>query len=270
MPSLFDDPVFNQRVFFPRADSTPCPAGAEDLSLPVAPGVALHARWHPSASARATFVVFHGNGEIVADYDEQAQRYHHDVGADLVAVDFRGYGRSGGVPNYRDVIADSVPVIEQLRSALSGKLRGPLVALGRSLGGGCSAELAWQEPRVVDAIVMESAAADPVGVLKRRNLAPADPLSEQEIQTFDPRFKLARCWLPVLVLHGAKDKTIHPREARANFEAVEHRTKRLVLVPKRGHNDVMRDDAYWRALAEFVSLLPRATRWPQTPANSVG
>lgn len=255
MLSLFDSPVFNQRYFFPRADTTPCPAGAEDLRLPVAAGVELHARLYPSASARATFVVFHGNGEIVADYDEFAPRYQRDVGAELVAVDFRGYGRSGGVPNYRDCIADSLPVIEQLRTALGEKLRGPLIALGRSLGGACAAELAGKNPPVVDAIVMESAAADPLGVLARRDLEPPPSLTEEEIQVFDPRPKLARCALPLLVLHGAQDKTISPNEACANFAAARYGKKRLVMVPKRGHSDVMRDDAYWRALADFVTAL---------------
>ncbi|MCK7530646.1 MAG: hypothetical protein MZV63_06165 [Marinilabiliales bacterium] len=42
-------------------------------------------------------LLFHGNGEIVADYDEIAGAYR-ELGAALLVVDYRGYGRSGGEP----------------------------------------------------------------------------------------------------------------------------------------------------------------------------
>jgi alpha-beta hydrolase superfamily lysophospholipase len=262
MASPFDDPIFNERLFFPRSDAKPCPSGATDLMLTVAPGVALHARWYPASGSRATVVVFHGNGEIVADYDDFAARYHGEVGADLVAVDFRGYGRSEGVPNYRACIEDSRAVVAELRRALGERLRAPLIVLGRSLGGACAAELAGQVPPVVDGIVMESAAADPRGVMARRGLSLDAALTAEETKVFDPRPKLARCPLPVLVLHAASDRTISASEARENFRKLGHPASRLVLIPRRDHHDVILDDAYFVALRDFVSSVERASHGP--------
>jgi pimeloyl-ACP methyl ester carboxylesterase len=72
---------------------------------------------------------------------------------------------------------------------------------------------------------------------------------------FDPRPKLARCQLPVLVLHGAKDRTIPPREARENFDRVSHANKQWSLIRGRGHSDVLTDPAYFLALSRFISAV---------------
>lgn len=251
MPSQFDDAVFNQRMFAPRPDTGRCPDGAVDLELPVARDVRLHARFYPKADPRATFLVFHGNGEIVADYDRLAARYHREVDAALVVVDFRGYGRSSGTASYRDCMLDAEPALRELRRLLAGKLVAPLIALGRSVGALCAAELAAQQPALLDGLVMESAASDPLGIIRRRGLLAA-PLSEADTLDFDPRVKLGRCTLPALVLHGARDQTIPPREARENFAALASAHKRLALIHGRGHSDLLADDNYYRALHDFV------------------
>ena len=90
----FDSEEFNERLFFPRPDVSACPAGAVDLRVPVS-GATLHLRLHPSADARCTVLLFHGNGEVVADYDDYARSYAR-AGATLAVVDFRGYGASTG------------------------------------------------------------------------------------------------------------------------------------------------------------------------------
>ena len=258
--SVFDAPAFNERLFSPRDDEGTAPAGARDLALVMADGVALHAGFHAAPSARATFVVFHGNGEIVADYDHHASRYLGEVGANLVAVDFRGYGRSAGVPTYRRMIADAVPCVRAVRDLLATVIAGaPLVVLGRSLGGACAAEIAGASPALADAIVMESAGAFPETLIARRGLTPPAHFEPDESRVFDPRPKLARARVPVLVLHGADDEIIPPEEARATFAALSTPDRTLVLVPGRGHNDVMLDDGYWSALRALVDrMTPKA------------
>lgn len=249
MRSIFDSAEFNERLFFPRSDASTAPEGATDVDVDVG-NASLHARVHDYDDARATVVVFHGNGEVVADYDESAHAYRDVVRARLIVVDYRGYGRSTGTPTLRACIEDAVRVVRAVDATR------PLVVLGRSLGGACSAEIAQQDPALADAIVMESAGCDPLRLLARRGMRADAPLTDEETRVFDPRGKLARCRLPTLVLHGDADEIIHPDEARANFAACGANDKRLVMVPGRGHNDVMCDDVYWSALADFVGSLP--------------
>jgi fermentation-respiration switch protein FrsA (DUF1100 family) len=60
--------------------------------------------------------------------------------------------------------------------------------------------------------------------------------------------------LPLLVLHGENDTLIPAAQGQALYDASPTADKRLVLIPRAGHNDVMvRDIAtYFGAVREFV------------------
>lgn len=249
MASLFDTPAFNQSLFYPRPDVTRPPAGARDLRVEVDPGISLHARLHDAPDARAVVLLFHGNGEVVADYDAAARDYAR-LGAALAVVDYRGYGASGGVPTLRACIADAHAVLAAVRANV-GDL--PLVVMGRSLGSACAAELCQLTPAVAAGFVFESGIADVYGVLRRRGIELGARLPDEDLAVFDPLRKFARCEAPTLVLHGARDTLIPASEARLTFESLKTADRTLVLVPDRGHNDLSLHPLYWDALATFLT-----------------
>ncbi|MFO0609789.1 MAG: alpha/beta fold hydrolase [Polyangiales bacterium] len=249
MSSLFDDPRFNLNLFFPADRASPPPPGARDLRVDVAPDVGLHARRHAHAGSRALVLLFHGNGEVVADYDGLATRYA-DAGADLLVVDFRGYGASEGTPTLRDALADAHRALDVALADAAGL---PLVVMGRSLGGACAAELCQSSRPGVVGFVFESAAADLDGVIRRRGVDPRGLVTDADRAAFDPLPKLARCASPALVLHGEDDALIPASEARLTHERLASADKTLTLIPGRGHNDLAWHPLYWDALARFVA-----------------
>lgn|GEM_PF-187420 len=255
MESVFDSGEFNESLFVRRQQGSPCPSEAEDFHLPVAPGITLHARAYWAPEARATFIVFHGNGEIIADYDALAPRYRDEVRANLIVVDYRGYGLSSGTPTFRTCIEDTFPALSALKALAGVRLVEPCIALGRSLGGACAAELAGIDLAPVQAVVLESAPADWRGIVRRRNLEPPRLLTPEEAAVFDPAPKLERCRIPALVLHGDEDVTIRPHEARTNFSRLHHAASRLVFIPRRNHGDVLYDAHYYQTLCEFIEVL---------------
>lgn len=246
MPSIFDDPRFNASLFFPtKRPLRPAP-GARDLWVDVE-GARLHLRAHDAPGAAVTLLLFHGNGETVPDYDQAAPAFA-DVGAALAVVDYRGYGASTGAPTLRGCLADALPTLDALLAAVTG----PVVVMGRSLGGGCAAELAQTaRPRVVG-YVFESAPGDVLGILRRRGVH-LDALSEDDAAVFCPLRKLARCETPALVLHGARDSLIPLSEGEASLAALGASQKSLAVVPDAGHNDLSFRPEYWAALARFIA-----------------
>ncbi len=251
MSSIFDSAEFNARLFFARPDRSPCPARARDRALAMRDNATLHARVHPCANARAAVLLFHGNGEVVADYDSIATLFHQ-AGFSLAVVDFRGYGQSTGTPTLRACIEDAPHVARALRDELTQGRALPLIVFGRSLGGHCAAEIAGTLPALCDAIILESAGSDLFALLARRGIQRTEPLTEEERLAFDPSTKLRRCALPSLVLHGAIDTLIAPREAQQNFAALGTEQKRLVLIEGRGHNDLSLSPSYWNAIASVL------------------
>jgi fermentation-respiration switch protein FrsA (DUF1100 family) len=246
--SLFDSHEFNERLFFCRADAGPAPFDADDALIPVE-GATLHLRWHHRLADAPALLLFHGNGEVVSDYDELAPRFAA-CGVNLVVVDYRGYGRSSGTPTLRNAIADAPRVV----AAVAARAR-RLLIMGRSLGSACAAELYQAPADAVIGFIWESGAVDLYDLVRRRGIAPPAQLPEADLETFDPRRKLRRGKRPLLVLHGEADDLIAAEEAELAFDAAGTAHKILRLIPGHGHNDLGYAPLYWEAMASFIGCL---------------
>lgn len=247
--SIFDRDEFNQSLFFPQSNASPAPAGASDQMIEV-DGARLHVRLHASPATSGTLLLFHGNGEIVADYDAAAARFAR-AGVALAVMDYRGYGRSTGTPTLRTLISDARRVADVVR---------PHVVMGRSLGGVAAHELYARPVAGMAGVILESAMFELANLVRRRGLVPPASFTDDERATFEPAAKLALGRLPLLVLHGERDEVIALDEARSALAAAGTAVadKALVVVPRRGHNDVSNADHYWDALASFVARLSSA------------
>src|SRR4030065_1832163 len=95
--SLIDQPFLLQYIFYPRKDFTPCPQNAFDLSVRVGEGIFISCRFYMGHRQGPWILFFHGNGEVVSDYDEISSLYHQK-NLNLIVADYRGYGASGGGP----------------------------------------------------------------------------------------------------------------------------------------------------------------------------
>jgi acylglycerol lipase len=95
--------------------------------------VQMRRRWQPDGEARAAVLILHGIAEHGGRYEHVGRRLA-DAGFDAVAIDHRGYGRSGGRRGHVDRWSQfSDDVQDQL---LELQLLGlPTVLLGHSLGG---------------------------------------------------------------------------------------------------------------------------------------
>ncbi len=70
--AALDVPDVLLRLFHPRPEvaSLQPPTAAREILIPVDQGVVIGARWYAAGKAAPTLLFFHGNGEIVADYEE--------------------------------------------------------------------------------------------------------------------------------------------------------------------------------------------------------
>ncbi len=244
MMSLFDSADFNERLFFPRDDRTPPPDGARELD--VEGDETLHVRCYRASAGLPTVLLFHGNGEVVSDYNDQAPLFAKS-GANLAVMDYRGYGRSTGTPTLRNALADAHRVLAAVHAVAT-----PVIVMGRSLGSACAAELYAKSPDGVIGFVIESGFVDLGALIRRRGMKAPAELAPADRTAFDAERKLAKGRLPLLVLHGGDDTMIVPAEARRAHAAAGASDKELVVIPDHGHNDVSLSPLYWEALQRFV------------------
>lgn len=230
---ILDSPSFNERLFFPRPDFSEPGKSAVDAFAGD-----WHVRRHTPVPGAPVLLLFHGNGEVVSDYDDVAPLFAQ-AGFNLCVADFPGYGRSRGTPTLRRIISEA----RMVRDAVK-----PDVVMGRSLGSACTNELIGlgDEGR----FILESGFVDVRALIRRRGIdVPADFVVDP---SFDPLPKLRRGRGRLLVLHGAEDSLISATEARAAHAAAGMSDKQLVLIDGRGHNDVSFAREYWEALATLA------------------
>lgn len=246
MYSIFDTQAFNANLFFPRQDTASTPVNSDDIQVEVEPGVMVHVRRHPSPNARFSLLFFHGNGEIVSDYDNLAEHFNA-MGTELIVVDFRGYGRSSGVPTLRSALEDAHKVFDHLKSA--GKFKEKVCIMGRSLGSAPTLELCAKRSDVT-ACVLESGYADPIPLVERRGLK-IDKTTPEEDALFNNSEKIRLVKCPLLIMHGADDFLISPQEAKLNYENAGSKQKHLEILEGVGHNDMMMSGTYFSSLIKF-------------------
>ena len=250
MRSPFDSAEFNGTLFFPQEDEAPPPEGAKDFRVPVPDG-ALNLRLHAAAGAPFRLLLFHGNGETAPDYDAAAPSFEA-CGAALAVMDYRGYGRSEGRPDYRSTLKLDARAAAAALATLDPR---PLIIMGRSLGSACLAELYPDPPEGTAGFIWESGYTDLRALLHRRGMTPPAAFGPEDLADFDPLPRLGRGTMPFLALHGEEDVHIDPADSRAAFEAAGTDRKALILVPGRGHTDVMRSERYWQAVRTFLVAL---------------
>lgn len=248
--SVLDRPEIVRFVFYPRRDWTPPPAGAVDHLVPVESGVSISCRFYPASPGAPCMLYFHGNGEVACDHDWIAPLYNRE-GISLFVADYRGYGRSDGTPSFSTMTADAHPIFEFFRNAVPSSAHSePLFVMGRSLGSHSAAELAFRYPEHLKGMIVESGSSNVA------RLARLFGLSSEGLADLGAALsaRIRAITLPTLIIHGERDSLIPVSEAVTLHEEIGSPEKRLVVIPRADHNDIMLlgTEQYFSAIRDFV------------------
>jgi pimeloyl-ACP methyl ester carboxylesterase len=210
---------------------------------------ALNAWWVPQIPGSPVVLYLHGNASNLAGNLEHVGRLRH-WGLTVFAVDYRGYGRSGGQdPSEAKVYEDAELAWTHLVATRQVR-PGDIFIYGHSLGAAVAMEMAVRHPQAAG-LIMESSFTSMVEMARRKfRLFPVDYLLHER---FDSIAKVPRLRMPVLFIHGTADRTIPPAMSELLF-ALAPEPKRLLLVPGAHHDDcaIVGADLYGGALQQFV------------------
>ena len=243
---LLDSPIITERLFFPRQhaldDAFTVQCDGAELACYRAPG---------KPPADRTFIHFHGNGEVVADYVPDYAQAIAELGVDVVLAEYRGYGGSTGTPGAVAMLDD----VDAIFAAVGRPAR-DVVVYGRSIGSIYAIELARRHPDI-SGLILESGIADVLERMMIRVTPKELGVSREEFvglvaEHFDHRQKLASYAGPLLIIHAEDDHVVDVSHARRNHEWAAGERKELALFERGGHNALM--SANW---PNYVALLQR-------------
>jgi alpha-beta hydrolase superfamily lysophospholipase len=238
-------------LHLPNADGTGRHSKTTDVMIPVAEHAAVGARFHTAAKSGGNILFFHGNGEIVADYDELGGVYTK-MGINFLAVDYRGYGRSSGQPTVTAMMRDSHIIFDFVRQWLQeNHFTGPLILMGRSLGSASVLELAAAYKNEVDGLIVESgfAYAGPLLQLLGINLEVLGFREEKGFRNID---KIKQFDKTTLIIHAEFDHIIPFSDGQALYDACPSADKAFLMIPGANHNDI-----FMRGLQTYLAAVKK-------------
>ena len=205
-----------------------------------------------ASSAEFWLLISHGNyGNIGHGARPEFYAAARDIGLNVFAFDYRGFGRSGGRPGEEGIYRDA----EAAYRFLTDSLRVPpdrIILFGHSLGTGVATELATRVPSA--ALVLEAAytSIPDIGAAAYPWL-PVKLLAGERFETID---RIEKVTVPTLILHSPEDDLVPIEHGRRVYEAARGE-KRFVEV-RGGHAGAFREDRekYFGAIRGLVEGLP--------------
>ena len=233
-----------ENVFFPAAGDS----------------VQLNAWYLTQPEAQGTILFFGGNGFYLVQsrgYIEALTGFPVNV----LMMDYRGYGQSGGTPSVEALQADAHAAYRYLTEK-RGVDPKRLVVHGHSLGTFLALGLADQNP--VAGVVLENPLTDvqdwtdhlvPWALRLFLSLKPSESLKRTDNVALAGQLDV-----PLLLFGGEDDVIADPEMARTLYKKAAPQNKRLVIVEGGGHNGLYRADVYDEAYRAFLSSVLQRTR----------
>lgn len=224
-------------------------------------GIALRGwRFPAQGPRRGTLVYLHGVADNRVGGIGLAHRFG-PKGWDVIAYDGRAHGASGGT-------ACTYGVLEKrdLVRALDAAGTDRVVLFGSSLGAAVALQAAPLDPRIRGVIAqspfssLEEVARDRAPWFATdaevgQALAVAQMKGGFTVGEASPVAAARDIRVPVLLIHGARDRATRPEHSR-RIEAALGGPKRLLVVPGAGHDDTLRGGEVWAEIERWLGALP--------------
>lgn len=221
----------------------------EEIEFESEDGTRLSGWYGRSAESRGTVLYFHGNAENVATQKHDFINFCQNLHMNLFVVDYRGFGKSEGIPSEAGLLMDGRAAMRKLNE-LSETSPDEVVVFGRSLGGGVATKVATEVGARALVLHCTYAALDDLASNKFWYL-PARPLLTNRFRSVE--------WIgsfhePLFIAHGTNDALIPFDHAERLYAGCPSRDKTLVRQENVGHFDCANQEFYSR-LGRFLASL---------------
>jgi alpha-beta hydrolase superfamily lysophospholipase len=198
------------------------------------------------SAACAALLICHGIGETVGQW-RGVQEWLAQNGVASLVFDYSGYGRSSGAIDWSQLEQDAIAAFAAC-ARMAPRL--PISVLGFSLGSGIAAatihRVAADRLILCEAFTSFREAAHAAGLPKH--------LGRLVPPIWQTRESLPTCALPVLILHGEKDR-LFPVKMAEELLSRCGADARLIVVPKTAHNQPFRKPhvSYWGPVVAWLT-----------------
>jgi fermentation-respiration switch protein FrsA (DUF1100 family) len=210
-------------------------------------GVRLNGWYVRSKNPAATLLFCHGNAGNISHRLEVIDLFCR-LGLDVFIFDYRGYGKSEGIPSEKGLYADTRAAYGYLINDLGLKEKSVLI-YGKSIGGNVSIELcSGINPA---ALISESAFTSALDMGKK--LFPFLPLKWIISIRYDALSRIKDITIPKLIIHSREDEIIPYKQGGKLFESAPEPKEFYEM--RGGHNDALfrSKEQYEKRIKAFIN-----------------
>lgn len=203
----------------------------EETFITASDGVKLQLWQHVASPGYPTIVYFHGNAIHLGDRAAKFSSFT-DSSFGLVAVSYRGFGKSGGTISETGIYRDARATIDYALTHFSLTQK-QLIYFGESLGSGVAVQMASER---APGLLMLEAAYTSVKTRSAEMYPFVIGAQHVVLDKYDSLSKIRNIHAPLLMLHGELDTTIPLRHGQTLYAAA-NTPKELVVYKDVHHTD---------------------------------
>ena len=200
---------------------------AQVLTLKSPDGATLTAWEMPAKQGMPTVLHMHGNAGNIS-YRAPVYNAFHMAGYGVLALEWRGYGTSMGMPSEEGFYTDARTAITYLKE--QGLAESDIILYGESIGTGVAVQMAMEMK--AHALILEA----PFTSLWKRAAEIHFWLPTKYLvkDRYDSLSKISQVKTPLIIFHNQVDNIVPSRHGKALYEAAND-PKSLEIVDARGH-----------------------------------
>lgn len=187
-------------------------------------------KW-PAENRQPVILFLHGNGGNLTHRIEKFETLIRS-GYGLLAIDYRGYGKSSGKPTEEGLYKDGAAALNYLNA--SGYKDRDIMVYGESLGSGVAVELAKNNK--FKAVILEAPFTSLVDLGKM--FYPMLPVRLLLYDRFNSYQKIDKLQSPLFIFHGEDDITVPAEQSLELFKKSDLIKKYRKVFPGKGHLDL--------------------------------
>ncbi|CAF0998244.1 unnamed protein product [Adineta ricciae] len=207
----------------------------------------------------ATLIFFHGNAGNIGHRLQNAHLLYRTCNINILLFDYRGYGKSTGIPSESGLYTDAQAVYDFVRSR-NDLNQGRIILFGRSLGGAVALHLA--------AYLAENEASPPLHCVIVENTFTSIPDMAKRLFQFFILDYIPTCYyknlyssiskirhikVPILFLSGEQDELVPPQMMRKLHDECQSTKKQLTLFSDGQHNTTWLTRNYSTQIQKFLT-----------------
>lgn len=242
--------LVNKVSFFPDTlnvvDKTLLPKEIQAIKIPTIDGLKIEGYFLKMPTSNYLLIYFHGNAGNIGQRLKSLTLINQ-IGINVLAVGYRGYGLSEGKPSEKGIYIDGQSALNYAHQL--GFKNNQIILFGRSLG--------------TTVAIHNAQNLNLAGLILISPLTSGNEMAEQmgigwlsflTGNPFNSLSKINHILVPTLIIHGTEDQMIPVKMAKQIYQELSIK-KQLKLIKGAGHNDLQNYAKYWRTIEKFIREL---------------